>query len=105
LSNTTEHLDQQEAKYRRETAEIFLQSSTLNAKAFRKESITMWMYETGITDGRFFDRLFSIVITSSIPRLPSFADLSQDLERLVGPGTDPIKKIEIPIQQLLNAPP
>jgi hypothetical protein len=105
LSNSTEHLDQQEAKYRRETAEIFLQSSALNAENFMKESITMWMYETGITDGRFFDRLFSIVITSSIPRLPSFADLSPDLERLVGPGLVPIQKMDISIEELLKARP
>jgi hypothetical protein len=105
LATSGEPSGDEELRINRFSAERSLQNSISNAETFKQESITEWMNNTAMTDGRFFDRLFSIVITSSIPRLPSFADLSTDLERLVGPGTVPIKKIEIPIQQLLNAPP
>jgi hypothetical protein len=100
LATSGEPSGDEELRINRFSAERSLQNSISNAETFKQESITEWMNNTGMTDGRFFEKLFSIIITSSIPRLPIVTDLSPELEQLVRSQPVPRRKIEIPIQQL-----
>jgi hypothetical protein len=105
LATSKAATDDEELRISRLFADIDLQDSTYNAEDFKQERITEWMNSTGMTNGHFFERLFSIVITSSIPRLPIDTDLSPELEKLVRPRPVQRTRIEVPIQESSNVRP